>query len=94
LEVVTAEIAESLLWLDTLVRVPFDPPTFEAEVALKLIPTELSRKTLWRPASMAAWPYVLNSPTGRALLKERYKEKLAEMRPFLWIELVTWGLLG
>ncbi|HEY0163229.1 MAG TPA: hypothetical protein VGB69_11165 [Edaphobacter sp.] len=40
------------------------------------------------------WPYVLNSPTGRALLKERYKEKLVEMRPFVWLELVAWILLG
>jgi hypothetical protein len=40
------------------------------------------------------WPYVLNSPTGRALLKERYVEKIIEMRPFLWIELVAWVIFG
>ncbi len=40
------------------------------------------------------WPYVFNSPTGRALLKERYIEKIAEMRPFLWIEIVVWIFAG
>ena len=40
------------------------------------------------------WPYVLNSPSGRALLKERYTEKITEMRALVWIELVAWSLLG
>ena len=40
------------------------------------------------------WPYVLNSHTGRALFKERYKEKLIEMWPLLWIELIAWLLVG
>jgi hypothetical protein len=55
------------------------------------------RKATWelkQARAKAEWPYVLNSPTGRALLKDRYKEKLIEMRPFLWIELVAWILLG
>lgn len=40
------------------------------------------------------WPYVLNSPSGRALLKARYIERISELRPLLWIEAVAWGLLG
>jgi hypothetical protein len=28
------------------------------------------------------------------LLKERYIEKIIEMRPFLWIELVAWAVFG
>ena len=38
--------------------------------------------------------YVLNSPSGHAFLKQRYIEKIAEMRPFLWIELVAWIIAG
>jgi hypothetical protein len=55
------------------------------------------RKAAWereQARTKAEWPYILNSPTGRALLKDRYKEKLIEMRPFLWIELVAWTLVG
>ena len=49
----------------------------------------------WQQArAKLEWPYVLNSPTGRALLKKRYKEKLVDMRPLLWIELVAWAALG
>jgi hypothetical protein len=40
------------------------------------------------------WPYVMNSPSGRALLKERYLEKMAELRPLLWIDVVAWGVIG
>jgi len=40
------------------------------------------------------WPYVFNSPTGRAMFKERYIEKITDMRPFLWIELVAWSIAG
>jgi len=55
------------------------------------------RRAAWEREQAKAkleWPFVLNSPTGRALLKRRYKEKLTEMRPFLWIELVAWVLVG
>jgi hypothetical protein len=55
------------------------------------------RKVAWEQEQTkikSEWPYVLNSPTGRALLKERYKEKLVEMRPFLWIDLVAWAFVG
>ncbi len=57
----------------------------------------LERKVAWEREQArvkSEWPYVLNSPTGRALLKERYKEKLIEMRPLLWIELVAWIIFG
>lgn len=40
------------------------------------------------------WPYVLNSPSGRALLKERYIERITYMRPLLWIEALAWIALG
>lgn len=40
------------------------------------------------------WPYVLNSPSGRALLKERYIERITCIRPLLWIEAVAWIALG
>ena len=39
-------------------------------------------------------PYVLNSQSGRAMLKERYIEKITYMRPLLWIEAVAWVALG
>jgi hypothetical protein len=57
----------------------------------------IERKVAWEREQArvkSEWPYVLNSPTGRALLKERYKEKLIEMRPLLWIELVAWIIFG
>ena len=40
------------------------------------------------------WPYVLNSPTGRALLKARYIERITELRPFLWAQIVAWIFAG
>ena len=40
------------------------------------------------------WPYALNSRSGRALFGQLYKERLAELRPLLWIELIAWSLLG
>ncbi len=40
------------------------------------------------------WPYVLNSPTGLALLRKRYKKRITEMRPLLFIELLAWILIG
>lgn len=40
------------------------------------------------------WPYVLNSPSGRALLRQRYREKITYMRPILWIEVVAWIFMG
>lgn len=55
------------------------------------------RQAAWEREQAKAkeeWPYVLDSPTGRKLLRERYKEKLIEMRPLLWIELVAWIVLG
>jgi len=58
---------------------------------------QAERKAAWEQEQALAkreWPYVLNSQSGRDLLKNRYMEKLAEMRPLLWIELVAWGLLG
>ena len=36
----------------------------------------------------------LNSASGRSLLKHRYIERVAELRPILWIELVAWCLVG
>jgi hypothetical protein len=57
----------------------------------------IERKVAWEREEVrvkSEWPYVLNSPTGRALLKERYREKLMEMRPLLWIELVAWIIFG
>ncbi len=55
------------------------------------------RKIQWDQEQMrikSEWPYVLNSPIGRALLKERYVEKITDMRPFLWIELLAWSVVG
>jgi hypothetical protein len=55
------------------------------------------RKAAWEREQARAkqeWPYILNSPTGRTLLRERYKEKLIEMRPLLWMELVAWIVFG
>jgi hypothetical protein len=55
------------------------------------------RKAAWdeeQTRIKSEWPYVLNSPSGRALFKERYIENITEMRPFLWIELVAWTLVG
>lgn len=40
------------------------------------------------------WPYVLNSASGRALLKKRYLEKIADMTRIPWIEFVAWILIG
>ena len=57
----------------------------------------LERQAAWQLEQAnikSEWPYILNSPTGRALLKQRYKEKISEMRPFLWIELVAWIIFG
>jgi hypothetical protein len=39
------------------------------------------------------WPYVFNSCTGRALFHQRWKERLLEMRPLIWILLVASALL-
>jgi hypothetical protein len=85
----------------------FDDPeqkqTHAREALEELLSPELrqkrlaERKVAWeleQAMIKSDWPYVLNSPTGRALLKERYKEKLIEMRPFLWIDLVAWTFVG
>ena len=57
----------------------------------------LERQAAWQLEQAnikSEWPYILNSPTGRALLKQRYKEKISEMRPYLWIKLVAWIIFG
>jgi hypothetical protein len=64
-----------------------DPELGAQRYALRQVRWEEERKK-------AEWPYILNSPTGRALFKERYKEKLIETRPFLWIGLVAWTFAG
>lgn len=77
--------------------------TSAREALENLLSPELSerrraeRKTIWERAQARAkeeWPYVLNSPTGRALLKQRYREKLGEMWPIFWIELAACATLG
>jgi hypothetical protein len=59
---------------------------------------DAERKAAWEREQARAkleWPFVLNSPTGRALLERRYKEKLTEMwRPVLGIELAAWAMVG
>jgi|GEM_PF-5186000 len=58
---------------------------------------QAERKAEWEQEQAQAkreWPYVLNSQSGRDLLKNSYMEKLTEVRPLLWIELVAWSLLG
>ncbi len=40
------------------------------------------------------WPYVLNSPMGRAMLKDRCEAHLVDMRPAFVIELIPCVLLG
>ena len=76
---------------------------FAREALNELLSPELrqrrlaERKAAWEQEQVrikSEWPYVLNSPSGRALLRERYIEKITEMRPLLWIELVAWALLG
>ncbi len=83
--------------------VPEERRTRAREALEELLSPELrqkrviERKAAWEQEQAritSEWPYVLNSPTGRALLKERYKEKIAYMRPLLWIELVAWVILG
>lgn len=83
--------------------VPEEKRTRAREALEELLSPELrqkrliERKVAWEREQArvkSEWPYVLNSPTGRALLKERYKEKLIEMPPLLWIELVAWIIFG
>jgi hypothetical protein len=47
-----------------------------------------------REAAQHDWPYVFNSPAGRTLLKDRYKDRVKEMRPVLAIEAIAWAILG
>lgn len=47
-----------------------------------------------REESKSEWPYAFKSTTARKLLKDRYKERLEELRPLLVIELVAWAVLG
>lgn len=39
------------------------------------------------------WPYILNSSAGRELFRQRWRERLLEMRPLIWILLVASALL-
>jgi hypothetical protein len=55
------------------------------------------RKLAWETEQVKAkleWPYVLNSPSGRVILRARYRDKVTEMQPFLWIEIVAWIFVG
>ncbi len=55
------------------------------------------RKAAWereQARMQSEWPYVLNSPSGRALLKERYIERITYIRPLLWLEIVLWIFVG
>jgi len=55
------------------------------------------RRAAWEREQARAkleWPYVLDSASGRELLKKRYKEKIAEMKPVLWIEGLVWIWAG
>jgi hypothetical protein len=57
----------------------------------------IARQAEWqrlREETQRDWPYVFNSATGRNLLKERFKEGLAEGRPLFVIEAAAWALLG
>lgn len=83
--------------------VPEEKRTRALEALENLLSPELreqrsmERKAVWEREQSRAkseWPYVLDSASGRALLKQRYKEKAAEMRPFLWIEGAVWILIG
>jgi hypothetical protein len=83
--------------------IPEEKKTRAREALEELLSPELreqrnaERKAAWEREQARAkseWPYVFNSPTGRALLKKRYKAKLTEMQPFLWIELVAWISVG
>lgn len=82
---------------------PEEKQTRAREALEELLSPELRRKRLaerkaaWEQEQArikSEWPYVLNSPSGRALLKERYIEKITYMRPFLWIEIVVWIFAG
>jgi hypothetical protein len=83
--------------------IPEEKQTRAREALEELLSPELrerrsaERKAAWEREQARVkteWPYVLNSPTGGALLKKRYKENLTEMRPVLWIELVAWIVVG
>jgi hypothetical protein len=55
-----------------------------------------ARKVEWEEQGRAAleeWPFVLNSRTGRELFHQRWKERLLELRPLIWILLVASALL-
>ncbi len=82
---------------------PEEKQTRAREALEELLSPELrqkrvaERKAAWEQQQArvkSEWPYVLNSPSGRALLKERYVEKITYMRPFLWIEIVVWIFAG
>lgn len=55
------------------------------------------REAKWlkqREEAKCDWPYIFDSPTRRALLKEPNRDRLVEMRPLFWIEAAAWLLLG
>lgn len=85
----------------------FDDPDEQRTVVLEALQNLLSpelrqerklqRQAIWertRAKTESEWPYVLDSPSGRALLKERFIERIIELRPLLWIELAAWIVLG
>ncbi len=57
----------------------------------------MERKAAWEQEQArikSEWPYILNSPSGRALLRERVLERIHETRMLLWIEAAAWIVLG
>jgi hypothetical protein len=82
----------------------FDEQRASAIAALKdLLSPELREKrrveklAAWerqREEARKDWPYVFDSPKGRSLLKEKYKERLADIRPIFVIEAFAWLLVG
>lgn len=84
-----------------------DEPSERRELAIEaladLLSPELRNKrrderlaewTRRQEESKRDWPYIFNSPRGRSILKERYKESLAYIRPIFVIEAVAWLLVG
>jgi len=55
------------------------------------------RRLRWEQAQIEArreWPYVLNSRSGRALLKARYLERISELRNVFLSALILWMISG
>ena len=60
-----------------------------------------ARKAAWEAAGQERqekaredWPFVMNSPGGRSLLRERVREKFGEARLVLAIQMGAWVVLG